>query len=383
MHEPQLNNICIFRAKLEDAYGNDSDPLNGLIALLVGSGAEAEIDGDVIKRNITQRTFTPRGTIVGAKRMPLKFSIEVHGGLLSAGVPLAPDYDMFMLSCGLQKTDVQRLALDAPVGTFVEGESVTGGTSAATGVFHLMDDGVAVLRNVAGDFVSGEVLTGATSAATANTTAAPVQGIEYRPVTSKIAEQKSSLIYLYNDHILYLVKGWRGTFDITAEAGGVPMLNFSGMGLWTTPTDVLNLPDVDPADIIPPRFERVRAKLGAYDPIFKSFKFAQASQTQQRDDCNSAEGVAEQYLGGREPVVSFDPEMDSLTNYNPFALWESAGKLPLGLTVGQDAGNRWRFQAPNLQHSKLSKGERGMIRVHQIDGTCTGSGDDEFRITFM
>lgn len=382
-HEPQLNNLCILRVKEESAYGADDTPDAGLTALLVSAGAEPEIDGDVIKRNVVQSTFTPRGSIVGAKKLPFKFSIEIHGGLLNAGAPKEPDFAPVLRACGLQQTTVQRLAVNAVTGNFAEGETVTGGTSAATGVFHCLDGGVLVLRNVVGNFASGEAVTGGTSAATANTTALPVKGIEFRPVTSRIAAQKSILAYLYRDHILYLLKGWRGTFDIAAEAGGIPMLNFSGTALWTKPDDVADLPAVTPADIIPPRFERIGAKIGPYDPIFKSFKLNLAGAIQHRDDANSAEGVAEHYLGGREPALSFDPEQDKLANFDPYALWASDAKNDFGFTVGQDAGNRWRLHVPGFQISKPGKGERGTLRTHQIDGVCTGTGDNEFRWTFL
>ena len=70
-HEPQLNNLCIFRAKEESAYGNDAAPDAGLTALLVGSGAEAEVDGDSIKRNVPPAADAARKKLEDVRRAAL------------------------------------------------------------------------------------------------------------------------------------------------------------------------------------------------------------------------------------------------------------------------------------------------------------------------
>ena len=55
-------------------------------------------------------------------------------------------------------------------GPYVEGETITGGTSAATGVMLLDSAGTMTLGNVVGTFASGETITGGTSSATATST---------------------------------------------------------------------------------------------------------------------------------------------------------------------------------------------------------------------
>ncbi len=384
IHEPQLNNLCIVRVKLESAYGADADPTNGLTALMVDTGAEAELEADTIERSVVRPSWTPPGVAVGAKRMPFKFGMEAHGGGLGVGdAILPPDYDPILQACGMQRTDVVRLTLGTIVGVFVVGELITGGTSAATGTVLALDGDVVTLRAVAGTFESGEPITGGTSAATANVTADPAPGMEYRPVTSRIAAQKSALIYLYQDHILYLLRGWRGTFELSGEAGKACKYIFSGTALWTRPTDVPVLPVAVPADFIPPRLERAGARLGAYDPIFKSFRLAMGGTVAPREDANSAEGIKEYCLGGRKPTLGIDPEQDKLANFDPYALWEAGTTVNLSLGVGQDAGNRWRLQAPAYQISKPGKGERGTTRVYQFEGTCTGTTDDEVCLTYF
>ena len=56
------------------------------------------------------------------------------------------------------------------VGSFVLGETVTGGTSAATGVVALTASPQITCNQVSGEFQVGETITGGTSGATATTT---------------------------------------------------------------------------------------------------------------------------------------------------------------------------------------------------------------------
>lgn len=84
-------------------------------------------------------------------------------------------------------------------GTFQVGETVTGGTSAATGVV-VTDDGSSTLtlRSVSGTFQSGEVATGGTSGATCTLSSAPSQGSNLiattRYVHAQIADAGSAPI---------------------------------------------------------------------------------------------------------------------------------------------------------------------------------------------
>jgi hypothetical protein len=65
-----------------------------------------------------------------------------------------------------------KITMTMIAGTFQVGETVTGGTSAATGIIHLCNTGELVLYTVSGTFQTAETLTGGTSGATATSTSA-------------------------------------------------------------------------------------------------------------------------------------------------------------------------------------------------------------------
>jgi len=71
------------------------------------------------------------------------------------------------------KNDLFTFTVVSQVGTFLVGESVTGGTSGATGIVNFITDFDISFLMLSGEFVNSETLTGVTSSATADTPASP------------------------------------------------------------------------------------------------------------------------------------------------------------------------------------------------------------------
>lgn len=86
------------------------------------------------------------------------------GSVIDSQMP--PDVDSFYFQ--------RKLNLSNLVGVFEKGETVTGGTSGATGVVLYAGSTYLHLRTVTGTFVDTEEITGGTSAATADVSGAPI-----------------------------------------------------------------------------------------------------------------------------------------------------------------------------------------------------------------
>jgi hypothetical protein len=163
---------------------------------------------------------------MGAKRQQLTVTTELRGGGLGVGGEvLPPDYAPFLLACGAQRTDVVRLTVDDAAG-FEIGETVTGGTSTATGVLHHIDGRCWSCPGLRALVRRAETVTGGDSAATAVIAASGVApGLEYRPMTVRPETQKSACIKYHKDSILHVVVGARGTAAIDCPAGKTPRSN--------------------------------------------------------------------------------------------------------------------------------------------------------------
>lgn len=127
------------------------------------------------------------------------FEIDLTSGGRNA-VPLATSPDLNNTSAHATVsayTDISIVFVNATIthgsitGTYSEFETVTGGTSSATGKFIVTAAGTMTLGNVDGAFQSGEVLTGSTSGATCTTTGA----MTVARTTTKNFEQGSSYNY--------------------------------------------------------------------------------------------------------------------------------------------------------------------------------------------
>lgn len=114
-----------------------------------------------------------------------------------------------------RKVGVTTLAHGAVTGgPFVVGETVTGGTSAATGV--VVTVGVGYLQvATAGTFGAAEVITGGTSSATATTNAAPV----FVPGVLKVAHTSGTPVY---------VAGTDYEVDVTLKDDQIGRIRFKG-----------------------------------------------------------------------------------------------------------------------------------------------------------
>ena len=82
------------------------------------------------------------------------------------------DYAKFSIDANGDISTVQTfdIGISGPAGTFRAGETITGTTSSATGIY-ISDNGAnMILKTISGTFTNGEELTGGTSGATTTTT---------------------------------------------------------------------------------------------------------------------------------------------------------------------------------------------------------------------
>ncbi|MHC1788663.1 phage tail tube protein [Solidesulfovibrio sp.] len=380
----QLTRKAVVLAKREETYGQKPamGPENGVY---VNNGVDVEPTGEKVKRDVVRGTFSPAGAVIGSKKITFKAQVELRGGGLDGtGKVLPPDCEPFLLACGTQRTDVVRLTVPSVTG-FLLGESVAGGTSAATGTIHHFDgDMTLVLRNVTGVFAA-EQITGASSNVLADVTAV-APGIEYRPATKRPLDQDSAAVLFYKDAILYTSVGTRGTFTLNCAVNKYPLFDFTMTGLWTDPADAGTIPVPELTKIVPPMFMGANVIIDDYRPVITELTYAMGNTIADRLDANAAEGMVGAIITGREPTGSVNPEMDALANFNPWAKWKTAQTSRIATLFGSDPGNRIRIELPAAQYDGLKHGDRSGIAAYAanyIANAHRDAGDDEWRLTIL
>lgn len=127
------------------------------------------------------------------------------------------------------------IAHGSVTGTFEYGETITGGTSSATGTFYYTLSGTMYMVAVSGTFQSGETLTGGTSSATASSTAAPSTITEARHAVDttnwlSVEEHKDELVkFVQRGGYLYDTDDNTFTFDDDVKINRVKLLDFTDL----------------------------------------------------------------------------------------------------------------------------------------------------------
>lgn len=373
---PNLMRKAVVLCKEESVYGQDPTPgaVNGLLV----SPPEPGFSGDRVKRNFVRSTLSPAGDVVGIKRQTLRFSTELKGGNDPEDPAKETHFDCLLKSCAMKPFVVLRLPISSPSGTFAVGEIITGGTSSAYGTLVRATDTVLELRDVDGTFEAAETVTGGTSTETATVGNDPMddETREYRP-TSALADMKSSTIYYYADAIRHKLLGCEGNLVMNFPVGEYPTLEFNMTAMWKDPTDNSPDPDLVFEEHLPPRCLLANLKIGDYTPIaVNAISMDLGNQVAERKDINSEEGLTGLFIPTRDPSGSIDPEVDTLANFDPFAVWKAGTKVPISWKIGSDLGNRAAVYVPAAQIGDISYQDRDGIRVYSLPIRPTGTDDE-------
>lgn len=193
---------------------------------------------DRFERAPARGTLSKLPSITGKKLATISWYTELKG---SGAASTLPSWDVALTSAGFQRSTVSSIDIGAVTDEFEPGETITGGTSLATG--RVVDEGTngdSELFFVAltGTFQSAEVITGGTSGSTAtsSSTVNASQGYEWRPNSVCPA---SATVAMVMDGLKHNIKGARGTVSITGTVGEVARLNFSYQGVYVDTNDML------------------------------------------------------------------------------------------------------------------------------------------------
>jgi hypothetical protein len=373
----KLTRRTVILAKLETTYGTDSNPA-GINAILCNSGVDVKPTGDVLERDVLRDTLSPAGHVIGAKSIDFDFTVELKGGGLLATVVQAPEYDPLLQSCGMAKQNVTELLLSAIPAGLKAGSTLTDDTSAATGTVAYIQGMLVGVINVTGNYTINHKVN--TNAATIQTN--PVQVLSYAPVSDPLLVP-SCTVNFYRDGILHKAVGCRGTFEVNAPSGKYGTLKFTMHGLWADPIDQV-APTPQVLSLVPPVCVGVGLTVGNYTPVgISALSLNLAAEVAKRVDLNSAEGVSGLVIKGRKPAGSFDPEVDTLANFNPWTAWKSATTASITAKIGQTPGNSVSLYIPKAQYSDIKYGDRDGVALYNIGYVCTvDAGDDEFRLIY-
>ncbi len=370
-------------------YGTDPSPA-AADGILCNMTPTPQPDGDEINRNIVRDTMSPEGHIIGAKYSSIAIECELKGGDVDAGTPQAPEYEPLLLASGMQEETGKQIQASSgeDVSSFTLGETVASdNTDAGSGkVVQIIGTtaGILVIASVSGTFDDTDTVTGDDSEATLTIDGAPEDAVIYRPQSDPSSIQDVG-IYANLDGIRHKLLGGVGNIDLNVSVGDYGRITFNFNSLYSTPTDQ-SLPTPTTLSLSPPVSHNIGLAVGSYSPIAaNALTFGLGNDVQRINDLNATNGISKYVIVNRDPVGSFDPEIDTLANFDPYTDWEDATKSALNVTLGSTSGNRVGLFWPKTQYRQVQPGDRNGYRIYDLGFRATidaSAGDDEFYMIF-
>lgn len=328
-------------------------------------------------------------TLPGVRTGRITYRTELAGAGDTTPPIALPPFAVDLEACGFERISARTLAVSGITGTFLTGETITGGTSGATATVRIPNwagnTDTLVIQAISGTFTS-ETITGGTSAATATAGGASVEaGYLWKPsstFTTPGGPGASHTVVQYHDGTRHELAGCRGTFTLRASTGQPVQLSFDFLGPLGPVTDVAMLSGITFPTTVPPRLLDSELYVGAYKLIYDSIELTPGNDLQVRRNANSVSGVISTRIVARQGSGSIDPEKTLVATEDFYGKLAAASTFPINMELGKATpGNRFFVHCPRVIYRGMSEGDRGLVTVMQADlGLNEYLGDDELII---
>ena len=135
----------------------------------------------------------------------------------------------------------------------------------------------------------------------------------------------------------------------------------------------------------PPIIQCAEFSANGFNPILQQFVLDMQNEVVVREDLNSCTGNQPATITGRNPQLTFNPEVFDVADWNVYDSWKN-GELVTGfdLWIGKQAGNRLFIQMDKIQIQQIADGDRDGTAIFDITATVTSETDDgEISIYFL
>lgn len=207
---------------------------------------------------------------------------------------------------------------------------------------------------------------------------APGVSVSYSLVDSG---EQSLTLYLIIGGKQRIIRGARGSFKTKMSAKGEPLLSFSFVGLYTTPTDV-SFPAADVSAFRAPLCvspQNTTATLHGYTGVIADFSFDLGVKVSYLPRINAESvQVTDRVTTGS---ITLEDVPVAVKDFDTICRTGTSGAFVI--THGQTAGNRVQISAPAVQLHAMQSSEQDNIEMLQMAMSFNRVvGNDEVVITF-
>lgn len=312
----------IVAVAIEGTYGvyNEPDPLSGAV---LAKDIEINLQSDFIERDFHTPSLSPLPGVVGKTWIETSFTVELKSNGYTHAMPTLnpPIIGKLFRGCDMSEELVDESTQD-------------------------QGDGYAL----------------------------------YRPL-SDVSVQDSLSISIVIGGKMYGMRGARGTWELTGEAGNPIEIRFTFTGLIEGIGDV-TIPTATYESTLPPVFKNGSFNYqGNESLVVSALRLSIGNQVAVRPSVSASDGIAGIVITGRTPEGGFDPESVLETEEAFHTEWLQGTLKNLRVNVGTTPGNRIEIYCPRIQIKELRNTERDGIWAHEITfHPALESGDDEIQI---
>jgi len=308
---------------------------------------------------------------------------------------IVPACAPFLRSAMMRQAAVTLIGIGAVTGgPFAHGETVTGGTSGATGTVMVeTPTGAAGLRliDVTGTLQNSEVLTGGTSGATATTSdAGAAGGTAFVPNDSDFGagdDDHHVTCEWRQGGFFWRGRGCLSTMRIEMQVGRPAIVSHAFRGAYAAHGDAA-LWDVESyaEELLPvPRWLNSQLTFGSYSPeLLVGMTFDAGVETELLQDANSSQPDGVRYCGyskqAQGPSLSLDPKAVLAASHDLYTYLTSGATFSVRFRLGSDLGDGsiWDFFAPEAQIREATPTARNNVMVNTLSLRLCGRRNQEY-----
>jgi hypothetical protein len=205
--------------------------------------------------------------------------------------------------------------------------------------------------------------------------------VTYAPVSASFS---SVTIYFHNDGIRHKVTGCRGTFELNAEVGQIPVISFTMTGIYNAPTDEA-LPSPTYANQAAPLIFKngntSNFSIFSYSGCLQSLNFQLANEVIYRELVGCTK---ESLIVNRAPAGDVVIEAPSIVTKDFFTIATGSSTGSISFQHGGTAGNIVTFTTAQSDIANPSYSDQDGIQMLNLPYVAvpTSAGNDELSLAY-
>lgn len=205
--------------------------------------------------------------------------------------------------------------------------------------------------------------------------------VTYAPVSASFS---SCTIHVNVDGVLHPITGCRGTFNLNAEVGQIPVISFTMTGIYNAPTDTAAPSTTYTNQATPVIFKAGNTtsfSILSYSACLQSLSFDVANEVVYRELVGCDKSVL---ITNRAPSGTAVIEAPTIAQKDFFTIANSDTTGSISFQHGQTAGNIITFTAQTIDIGQPTYSDQDGIQMLNLPYVAlpTSAGNDELSLVF-